>query len=174
MLQARYDHDVGLLERSLASALLTRERAESRVLWSEACFGSFDGMTSVAGVVFALLAKPMSTIVLAAIGLAVASAVGMAAGEWLGDETASLRKALVMGLATAVGTLVPIVPFFYSSSKLDALIQAGCLAVVMTSLIGRVRCGDTSSWKPYLQSYAILAAAVVATVLVSLAIPASA
>lgn len=146
---------------------------ESKALLSNATFGSFDGMTSVAGICFALANKSLNVIVLAAVGLAVASAVGMAAGEYLGDSThrhAYLRSG-VMGLSTAVGTLVPTVPFFVFNTKMWAFSFAGILAVVLATVIGRVR---DQGFRGYVQTYAILAAAIGATIGVSLIIPSSA
>lgn len=171
-LQARYDTDVPRLEQALAAASAERAHEEKSSLLSSATFGSFDGMTSVAGIVFALANKGLNVIVLAAIGLAVASAVGMAAGEYLGDSTkrhAYLRSA-VMGLSTAVGTLVPTIPFFVFASKTLAFAFAGMLALILTTIIGHVR---AQGIRGYVQTYAILTAAIGATVVVSLLIPSS-
>lgn len=172
-LHARYDNDVARLEQALAAASAERSRETKRGLLSGATFGSFDGMTSVAGIVFALASKSTSTIVLAAIGLAVASCVGMAAGEYLGDSggTGKGLRAAVMGGATTFGTLVPALPFILFSSKATAFAVAGILALILTTGIGRVR---NQGVKGYLLTYGIMAAAILATVGVSLAIPSSA
>jgi VIT1/CCC1 family predicted Fe2+/Mn2+ transporter len=172
-LQARYDKDVSWLEQELAVALADREEREERALWAESCFGAFDGMTSMSGVLFALLDSTRGALLGAALGLAVASGIGMAAGEYVGDTRTegAGKRALVMGVSTVVGTLAPVTPFFFIHSKVTALIVAGIIALVMTYAIGKVRHRGVAG---YLVTYAILAGAIVATVLVSLGAPGSA
>lgn len=77
----------------------------------EAIFGSFDGMTSTLGVagLLATHATP-SKILAAAIGIAVAATTGMSAGQYLSDGKRNLRKAVVMGVATLVGSVLPALP----------------------------------------------------------------
>jgi hypothetical protein len=149
-----------------------QEVKEKQALLSEAAFGVFDGMTSVSGIVFALLAKAESVIVAASVGLAVASAIGMGLGEFLSDRKAAgaVKRAAVMAAATAVGTLAPVIPFFVTSSKMTALVIGGIIALVLTTGIGKVRDRGAAG---YAVSYAVLAVACVTVVLVSLAIPAS-
>src|SRR3974390_2371167 len=85
----------------------------------EAIFGSFDGMTSTLGVVAGLLATKAnaSHVVAGAIGIAVASTIGMGAGQYLSDGQRNLRKALVMALATLICSILAAVSFFFGSSQ---------------------------------------------------------
>lgn len=132
----------------------------------------FDGMTSVTGVIFALLSRGETAIILAAVGLAIASAIGMGAGEWLSDSSGpgSLRRAAVMAGATVIGTAVLVVPFLLLP-KTPALIVAGFLAVLLGAVIGHAR---RKGVRGYVVTYGILVTAASVTVLVSLLIPASA
>ena len=84
----------------------------------EAIFGSFDGMTSTLGVVAGLLATKSnaSHIVAGAIGIAVAATIGMGGGQYLSDGQRNLRKAMVMAVATLIGSVLPALPFFFGAS----------------------------------------------------------
>ncbi len=82
----------------------------TKSLTGRAVFGTFDGTTSSIGVVSGLLvahATP-ATILTTAVGLAVASMVGMGFGDWLGGATRV--QAAVMGAATFAGSLLPALP----------------------------------------------------------------
>lgn len=171
--EERWRHDTTMLEAQLAEAMSQRQASEEQTLLSEAAFGSFDGMTSVAGVLFALLRKPVEVIVLAAVGLSVASCIGMALGEYLGDRKAdgAVKRAFVMGAATLFGTLVPVIPFFVTTNKTVALAVAGVIALAVSTVIGKIRHRGISG---YVTTYVVLAVACVTVIFVSLAIPASA
>jgi hypothetical protein len=173
MWQEKYHRDVTLLEHELAQLSSQQTVKEQQALLSEAAFGVFDGMTSVSGIVFALLARAESVIVAASVGLAVASAIGMGLGEYLSDRKAAgaVKRAAVMAAATAVGTLAPVIPFFVASSKMTALAIGGVIAFLLTTGIGKIR---DRGLVGYAVSYAVLAVACITVVLVSLAIPASA
>jgi VIT1/CCC1 family predicted Fe2+/Mn2+ transporter len=132
---------------------------------SQAIFGSFDGVVSVIGIMVALLARPTPIIIEAAIGLAAASAVGMAAGEYLGDDGRSLRKALVMGAATIVGTLCPVVPFMVLA-KDAAIVVAVVLVLAISTVIARSR-AEGSSARAYVETFGVLLFAAGITALVS-------
>lgn len=77
---------------------------------SRITFGGFDGATSLVGVLAGLIAthSTPSTILATSAGLAVASAVGMAFGDFLSG--ANRVEALVMGAATFVGSFLPALP----------------------------------------------------------------
>jgi VIT1/CCC1 family predicted Fe2+/Mn2+ transporter len=132
---------------------------------SQAIFGSFDGVVSVIGIMVALLARPTPILVDAAIGLAAASAVGMAAGEYLGDRERSLRKASVMGLATIVGTLCPVVPFMLLPRE-PAMVGSAVLVLVISFVIARSR-ATVAPGRAYLETFGVLFAAAGITALVS-------
>jgi hypothetical protein len=124
-------------------------------------FGVFDGMTSVLGVIAGLLTKPKHLIITAAIGLAVASAVGMGAGEYLGDSRRRLRIAFVMAGATALGTMLPVVPLLIFRHRLTGEIWAGVVTLALTTFIAHRR-------KRWLETFGVLAVVAVATTAVAL------
>jgi len=132
---------------------------------SQAIFGSFDGVVSVIGIIVALLARPTPIMVEAAIGLAAASAVGMAAGEYLGDDTRNLRRAAVMGVATVVGTMCPVVPFMLLAKEL-AIVVAVLLVLGISLTIARVRALRTSG-RAYVETFGVLVLAAGVTAVVS-------
>src|SRR6516164_3591116 len=103
----------------------------------EAIFGSFDGMTSTLGVVAGLLAtrSTASHIVAGAIGIAVAATIGMGAGQYLSDEQRDLRKALVMAVATLIGSVLPALPFFFGTSLACVLASVG-ITILAAAVIG--------------------------------------
>jgi VIT1/CCC1 family predicted Fe2+/Mn2+ transporter len=132
---------------------------------SQAIFGSFDGVVSVIGVMVALLARPTPIIVEASVGLAAASAVGMMAGEYLGDDTRNVRRAVVMGVATIVGTMCPVVPFMLLTKEL-AIVVAVILVLVISLAIARARAQATSG-RAYVETFGVLLLAAGVTALVS-------
>jgi len=132
---------------------------------AQAIFGSFDGVVSVIGVMVALLARPTPIIVEAAVGLAAASAVGMAAGEYLGDASRNFRRAAVMGVATVVGTMCPVVPFMVLA-KDAAIIVAVVLVVVISLAIAHARV-QVAAGRAYAETFGVLFVAAGVTALVS-------
>ena len=129
----------------------------------EAIFGSFDGMTSTLGVVSGLLAThaTASKILAAAIGIAVAATVGMGAGQYLSDGARNVRKAVVMAVATLVGSVIPAVPFFFGDSR--ACIAASIAATVLAA-------GVIGHYRGYLVTYSILVVVSVVTIGLSIAV----
>jgi VIT1/CCC1 family predicted Fe2+/Mn2+ transporter len=132
---------------------------------TQAIFGSFDGVVSVIGVMVALLARLTPIIVEAAVGLAAASAVGMAAGEYLGDDTRNFRPAMVMGAATMVGTMCPVVPFMLFAKQL-AIVVAVVLVLAISLAIARLR-AQTSATRAYAETFGVLFLAAGVTAVVS-------
>lgn len=130
----------------------------------EAIFGSFDGLTSAVGVVLgAMIAGAATkTLFIAGIGLAVAAAVSMGGGEWLGDTEGSRRKAVIMGLATLVGSMVPIAPYLFASGRL-ALFCSAAATVALSLGVARARhqLARCSVWRAYGATYGVLFAACV-------------
>ncbi len=115
----------------------------------EAIFGSFDGMTSTLGVVAGLLATKSnaSHIVAGAIGIAVAATIGMGAGQYLSDGQRNLRKAMVMAVATLIGSVLPALPFFFGASTACVVASIG-ITLLAAAIIGHYR--------GYLVTYTIL------------------
>jgi VIT1/CCC1 family predicted Fe2+/Mn2+ transporter len=78
-------------------------------LLGPAIFGGFDGANSILGVVQAV---PAGQVVHAAALGAVSAGMSMAAGSYLSERSRSgLLRALVLGAATALGTLLPALPY---------------------------------------------------------------
>jgi len=129
----------------------------------EAIFGSFDGMTSTLGVVSGLLATHASApkLVAAAIGIAVAATVGMGAGQYLSDGARNVRKAVVMAVATLIGSVIPAVPFLFGDSR--ACIGASIAVTVLGA-------GFIGHYRGYLVTYSILVIVSVVTIGLSVAV----
>lgn len=138
-------------------------------LLAPAVFGGFDGATSVVGVLLTLTGRP-GQILPTTLGLAVAGGVGMAAGSWLSaDSDAGPREALVIGAATAVGTLLPALPYALLAGA-AAMVCSGLLLVLLGAGITAVRACDRSLGRAAAETYGVLfavsaavAAAAVAT-----------
>lgn len=129
---------------------------------SEAIFGSYDGLISVIGVIVGLLSSSRHTILAGAIGLAVASAVSMGAGEYLGDEGRNYRRAGIMAAATLIGTLVPIIPFLLFA-KTTAIVGAAILALILAGWISWVRSKSEPTLRSWIETYSILAISITIT-----------
>lgn len=131
---------------------------------SESIFGGFDGLVSVLGVIIGLAATSRGKIIDAAIGLAVASAISMAAGEYLGDDASNIKKAVAMGISTLAGTIIPILPFVFLP-KVPAFIVAGVLVAAFGYLVSYARDKGT---RGYIETYVILFASIAITIVVAL------
>jgi VIT1/CCC1 family predicted Fe2+/Mn2+ transporter len=129
----------------------------------EAIFGSFDGMTSTLGVVAGLLATNATApkILAAAIGIAVAATVGMGAGQYLSDGDRNMRKAVVMAVATLIGSVLPAIPFIFGDSRACIVASIG-ITVLAAGVIGHYR--------GYAVTYSILIVVSVLTVGLSVAV----
>jgi VIT1/CCC1 family predicted Fe2+/Mn2+ transporter len=88
----------------------------------------------------------------------------MAGGDW--EAYGSRRRATVMGLATLVGCVLPIMPFVFLSG---AKASAGCVGVclVVAAVISLIRARRVHPLRAALQTYGILAVAAGATVAVA-------
>ncbi len=130
---------------------------------TQAIFGSFDGMTSTLGVVSGLLATHATApkILAAAIGIAVAATVGMGAGQYLSDTSHSLRKAVVMAVATLIGSVLPAIPFIFGDSRACVLASIA-ITIVAAGVIGYYR--------GYVVTYTILIVVAAITVGLSVAV----
>lgn len=136
---------------------------ESRV--ETAVFGSFDGLISAIGVIVALGAMNQNALLVAIAGLAVASGVGMAAGEWLSSTKCSIANALVMGIATIAGTIAPAIPFFIFPIVIATLVSV-VIAIGLGVAIAKYRSPDRGN-RAYVETMSILAMAVGLTAIVS-------
>jgi hypothetical protein len=106
-------------------------------LAAPAIFGSFDGMSSLIGVVIYLLLSHPSVIFPAALSGAVTSAVSMGGGEYLCDSDNGLAASLVMALATFAGALAPAIPFAFSqgaAAEAECGIICACVITAVAAL----------------------------------------
>lgn len=152
--------------RSHVSRLLDR-------LMRPAVFGVFDGSTSVLSILLAY--RHLDALIFpGALALGAVGAVGMAAGEYLSDDTDSgLGAALVIGVATGLGTVAPAVPYLLLHGILAA---ATALLVLLGigALIAGVRAKRHSWLRALLETYGVLLVASAAAVVCTLAVPAGA
>jgi hypothetical protein len=107
----------------------------------EAIFGLYDGLCSALGVILAIAINGSGDLIVAAVALAVGSAVSMACGEFLSDSGGSRRKAAAMGLATLLGSISPAIPFIFTSGTI-AFILCGFLSTGLCILIAKFRPGN--------------------------------
>jgi hypothetical protein len=143
------------------------KRSRSALL-APAIFGGFDGATSVIGVLLTLTGHA-TQILPAAVGLAVAGGVGMAAGQWLSDDSdAGLREAAVIGAATAGGTILPALPYAW----LHGTAAIDCSAAVLLTIgavITAVRARDRSVSRAVAETYGVLLAVCAAVAVCTIA-----
>jgi hypothetical protein len=130
----------------------------------ETTFGSFDGCTSVLGIIAAVGVTHQHALLLAAVGLAVSSGVGMAGGEWLSDNGKSRTAAVTIGAATSLGTVLPVIPFLLLSGTVALIV--GILTVLAIGAAISVARGNAA--KDWAQTFLILALASGASVLTAL------
>lgn len=132
----------------------------SRADISGATFGGFDGAVSLLGLLAGeIVAHASGALVLTtAAGLAIAATVSMAAGEYLSDVESGGRthRALVMGTATFVGSLLPALPFALMGG-VAGMAASVVLVLLLGVLIAEVRPGGRGG--RYAVTFALLAVA---------------
>lgn len=142
---------------------------------TEAIFGSFDGVVSTIGFIFGLLVhhSPESAIAMGGLGGAVSASISMTTGEYESrDEPprAKLPGAAAMGMATLLGSMVPVWPFFAFKRDLALGIAAvGC--VLVATWIGHEK---HQKIRGYLVAYLTLCGAAALTLGIVSLIPQSA
>ncbi|MGA2927924.1 MAG: hypothetical protein ABSG43_18400 [Solirubrobacteraceae bacterium] len=97
--------------------------------------------TSALGVITGLVVAGTDSaprILAASLGLAVAATVGMGAGEYLSDESRSVRRAVVMGAATLIGSMLPALTFAFGDGT-SQLTASGALTLTAALTIGHYR-----------------------------------
>lgn len=99
-------------------------------------FGLADGCMSLLGVVLYLLHNE-GLIFPAAVMGGISAAVSMAGGEWMSDSDNGFGTAIVMGLATGAGAILPAVPFAFArgaaalTASVVICLMIGCVVGVM-------------------------------------------
>jgi VIT1/CCC1 family predicted Fe2+/Mn2+ transporter len=142
----------------------------------EAIFGTFDGMTSLLGVIAgALVAGTEHVLVVTAGGLAVAATVSMAGGQFLSDTGqagARRRRAAIMGLATFIGSFLPACPYLFLG-RTPATVLSLIVTTLMAMGIAQARVAKQGVAAAYLQTFAILIVAGGLSVIATLALGAT-
>lgn len=151
------------------------ERAWSfRDVVGDAILGSFDGVVSIVGLVYGGLLVGASNRVIATMGLgaAISATVSMTDGDYEANEDKPRglrwRKAAAMLVATLVGSLVPVWPFWVLRSRWGALVVGAAGCVVVASWIGWEK---RRGWRGFARSYVSLVCASALTLLVIVVIP---
>ena len=136
-------------------------------LAGEAIFGASDGLMSILGpVMFFASRNPRLVFPVAFMG-AVSAATSMGAGQRLSEQQDDTAGPVVMGGATFAGSVLPAVPYLFTSGLAAVLWSAGvCVAVALG--VGHLR-----SWRKhrYLETVGVLAFVAVVTVGCNLALP---
>lgn len=132
-----------------------------------AVFGVFDGMTVAMGVILGLFSRHPELILPTALTVGIAEAIGMAAGEWLSESQTGLRGPFTIGLATFIGTILPVIPFSLLSVSYAAWLSA-LLFLFATAFIATARAEDRGYVRSASESVLILLAVMGATWLISL------
>ena len=108
-----------------------------------AIFGLEDGCSSAMGVILgAGISLGTRGLLVAAVALAVSASVSMAGGQWL--STGNRREAAIMGLATALGSFAPALPWLVLSGS-PAFILCMAIAGWLGVLIAELRPGGRRS-----------------------------
>jgi hypothetical protein len=141
-------------------------------LLAAAVFGAFDGATSLVGVLLTLTGHP-GQVMAAAVGLAVASGIGMAAGSWLSADEGGALEATVIGLATAAGTLLPALPYLALRGG-PAMLASVLVLLALGAVITAVRARTEPLWRAAAKTYGVLIVTCVAVAVIVLALPGSA
>jgi VIT1/CCC1 family predicted Fe2+/Mn2+ transporter len=134
----------------------------------------YDGLVSIVGVIFGILLhhSPLGLIAMAGLGGGISASISMGSGQYesmTGPWHKKMGIALVMGISTLLGTLVPVWGFFLLTAHL-AIVVAGVGAFLVATWIGYEK---HQGWRGYVKSYAILGASVALTFFCIKAIPAS-
>lgn len=140
-----------------------------------AVFGAYDGVVSIIGFVFGLLLhrSPQSAIAIGALGGAVSATISMSSGTFESAEgtlRSRIGRAVAMGLATLIGSAVPVWPFFVFG-RTGAVVAGAIGCLVVAGWIGYEKRRGVQG---YVFAYVILLAATGLTLGIVALIPASA
>ena len=139
-----------------------------RNLAGTAVFGASDGLMSILGpVMFTASRWPGLVFPIAVMG-AVSASCSMGAGEFLGQEATNWAAVPVMGAATFTGSVLPALPYLWSSGW-AALAQSAAACLLVALAVGRMR-----AWRRhrYAETVAVLCLVVAVTVLCNHFMPA--
>jgi len=97
----------------------------------------------------------------------VSASVSMAGGEWLSESGNGPAAAVAMGLATLTGSIIPAVPYSFLHGWHAPAVSV-CLLVAVAVTVARLR---SHRRHPYLETLAVLAVVLAASVACALLIP---
>lgn len=139
-------------------------------------FGMFDGLTSLLGVLIPLLTFTHLLVFTTCIGLAVSSAISMGLGEYLSSDKSipkgkRLHSATYMGIFTAIGCFVPVIPFAFVGGAFALWLATG-IYIGMTLVVAFMKKEDLGWKQALIQTFAVSIVAVALVVCATLALPA--
>jgi VIT1/CCC1 family predicted Fe2+/Mn2+ transporter len=104
-----------------------------------AIFGMGDGMMSILGSILYLLGHSNLIVPVAVFG-SLSAALSMAGMEYLSDSSNGLGASAVMGFATALGGVLPVIPFMFAHGPMAIGIMVAiclCVGVVIGTMRGK-------------------------------------
>ncbi|MGH3733744.1 MAG: VIT1/CCC1 transporter family protein [Acidimicrobiales bacterium] len=117
-----------------------------------AIFGASDGLVATMALILATESHGKKVVLAAALGLLIAEGFGMAASEYLSDTKRDLRLALIMGVATSLGIILPAIPWTFAGGA--AAVGASCaIGLILAGVIAYLRPGG---WTEWVQTYGVL------------------
>lgn len=142
-----------------------RELAEATA--GTAAFGASDGLMSILGVVMFIASRSPSLVFPVAVMGAVSASYSMGAGEFLGQRQTDWGAVPVMAAATFAGTVLPALPYLWSSGW-AALGQSAIACLLVALAVGHLR-----SWRRhrYLETVIVIGVGVALTVACNLVMP---
>jgi hypothetical protein len=120
-----------------------------------AVFGSFDGTSSLLGVLVYLLVTHPKLIFPTALCGAISSAVSMGGGEWLSDSSNGFGASMVMGGATFAGAVLPAAPFAFGGGWL-AITASAVIIVAIHVAVAFLR-PNRSRWLALTETFGLFA-----------------
>lgn len=119
-----------------------------------AIFGTFDGIVTVLGVVCTLLHHPDQMFPVGC-SVAAAGAVSMAGGEWLSDSDNGFLSSAVIGITSGVGTLLPVLPYAFTTAPHVSMVLSISVYVVVGLVIASFRT-DRGRWRAIVETLSVL------------------
>lgn len=124
-----------------------------------AIFGVADGMTCAMGIAIGLVLihAPAASIFAAGFSAGLAEFPGMASGQYQSAPRDGWLAAIVCGLASTIGALLPVTPWLFWHG-MSALLLSLAIAAVMCYLIAVFQVDKT--WRTYAISFGVTAIAI--------------
>lgn len=120
-----------------------------------AVFGCFDGLSAALGVTIPAAFLTKGIAFKEALGVAMAEFIGMGLGEWLSESDNGLGTSIVIGIASAIGVLLPAVPFIFLTAW-PALLFSAVLLSVLGMGITLLRASTRGLRRSFLETFGIL------------------